>query len=162
MQLNNTLFTINFTIYNEKQDLKNQTLECCGKVCRGWFSHVSETSSLVDGCLDDVRAAVLNKNKKWYHKLFNTLTSVCTFSILFFIHLPRCLQGEFVYQSRDSMVGDNFLYIPDLNVWSKANTVRRNYKGSEGHSKERVYRFNWQQSHKQIPENRAIYLMEIY
>ena len=47
-------------------------------------------------------------------------------------------------------------------MWSRGNIVRRNYKGSEGDSKERVHRFNLQQSHKQIPANRAIYLIEIY
>ena len=34
----------------------------------------------------------------------NTLTLVCIFSILFFIHSLRCWLGEFVYQSRASLV----------------------------------------------------------
>ena len=42
-----------------------------------------------------------------------TLTSVCIFSILFFIHFLRCWQGEFVYQSNTSLVGDRFLYSHD-------------------------------------------------
>ena len=119
LQLNNTLFAINFTIYNEKQDLKNQTLECCGKVCRGWFSHVSETSSLVDGCLgDDVRAAVLNKNKKQYHKLF-TLTSVCIFSILFFTHLPRCWKENLsINQEILWLVIISFIFLIFLYIYS--------------------------------------------
>ena len=46
-----------------------------------------------------------------------TLTSVCTFSILFSILFIRCWQGEFVWQSRVSLVGDHFLYYGNLNVW---------------------------------------------
>ena len=35
-------------------------------------------------------------------------------------------QGEFVKQSRASLVGDHFLYSRDLNVWFRADKVRRN------------------------------------
>ena len=45
-----------------------------------------------------------------------TLTSVCIFSILFFIHFLRCWQGEFVYQSKASFVCDHFLYSCEFNV----------------------------------------------
>ena len=55
-----------------------------------------------------------------------TLTSVCIFSILFFIHFPRCWQGEFVCQSKPSFVCDHFLYSHDLNVWFKSDIVGRN------------------------------------
>ena len=39
-----------------------------------------------------------------------TLTSVNIFSILFSIQFLQCGQGEFVYQSRASLVGDHVLY----------------------------------------------------
>lgn len=44
-----------------------------------------------------------------------TLTSACRFSILFFVHLLRCYQGEFVWPSRVSLVGDQF----PLCLWLK-------------------------------------------
>ena len=56
----------------------------------------------------------------------HTLTSVCKFSTLFFIHFLRCWQGEFVYQSKDSFPGDQFLYSHDLDVWFRGNVVGRN------------------------------------
>ena len=43
-----------------------------------------------------------------------SLTSAFIFSILFSVHLLRCWQGEFVYQSRVSLVGDHFLYFHDI------------------------------------------------
>ena len=46
------------------------------------------------------------RTKVW---AFYTLTSVCIFSIVFFIHFLRCWQGEFVEQSRATSVGDHFL-----------------------------------------------------
>ena len=55
-----------------------------------------------------------------------TLTSVCIFSILFPIHFLRCWQGEFVYQSRASLLGDHFLFSHVLDVWFKGDIVRRN------------------------------------
>ena len=55
-----------------------------------------------------------------------TLTSGCTFSIMFSIHFQRYWQGEFIKQSRASFVGDNFLYSPDLEVWFRGDMVRRN------------------------------------
>ena len=45
----------------------------------------------------------------------NTLTSVCTFSILHSIHFLRCWQGEVLKQSRASLVCDHFLYSLNLN-----------------------------------------------
>ena len=41
---------------------------------------------------------------------FYTIMSVCIFSILFSMHFFRCLQGEFVWQSKASIIGDHFLY----------------------------------------------------
>ena len=55
-----------------------------------------------------------------------TLKSVYIFSILFFIHFLRCWQGEFVYRSKASFVGDHFLYSHNLNMWFRGNIVRRN------------------------------------
>ena len=112
--------------------------ECCEKVCRGWFSHVPESSSLVVGCLDaDVEAAVLNKNKKWYHKLCNTPTSVYILSILFSIHFPvtwtdswkqrnlhdRNLLGKCQHQLQKGTTLWNSLWncIKNITVWSSLN-----------------------------------------
>ena len=55
-----------------------------------------------------------------------TITSVCIFSILFFIHFSTCWQGEFVKQSRASLVGHDFLYSIDFIVWFRGDIVRRN------------------------------------
>ena len=49
-----------------------------------------------------------------------TLTSVCIFSTLFFIHFLRCWQGEFVCQSKDFFPGDHFLSSHNLNVWFRS------------------------------------------
>ena len=38
------------------------------------------------------------------------INPVSTFSFLLFIHFVRCWQGEFVYQSKVSFVGDHFLH----------------------------------------------------
>ena len=51
---------------------------------------------------------------------------VFIFSILFTVHLLGCCQGEFVYESRVSLVGDHFLYSHDINVWFSGDIVRRN------------------------------------
>ena len=50
----------------------------------------------------------------------------CIFSILLFIHFLRYWQGEFVYQSKASSVGDHFLYSNDLYVWFRGDILRRN------------------------------------
>ena len=50
---------------------------------------------------------------------------VAIFSILFSIHFPSCQQGEFVEQSRASIV-DHSLYSHDLYVWFGDDIVRRN------------------------------------
>ena len=42
------------------------------------------------------------------------------------LHFPRCWQGEFVHQSKASLVGDHFLYSCGLNVWFRGDIVRRN------------------------------------
>ena len=54
------------------------------------------------------------------------LTSVCIFSILFSIHFLRCWRREFVYRSREYLVGDNFLHSHDVTVWYRGDIVRRN------------------------------------
>ena len=54
-----------------------------------------------------------------------TLISLCIFSILFIIHFLRCWKGEFVEQSRTSLVGDHFLYPHDLNVWFRGDLKRK-------------------------------------
>ena len=50
----------------------------------------------------------------------------CIFSIQLSRHFLRLWQGEFVQQSRSSLVGDHFHYSPDLNVWFRDDVVRRN------------------------------------
>ena len=45
-----------------------------------------------------------------------TQTSVCIFSIVFSIHFPSYLQGEFVEQSKASLLDDHFLYSCNLNM----------------------------------------------
>ena len=57
---------------------------------------------------------------------FHTLRWVCIFSIPFSIHFLTWRHGEFVYQSRASLVGDNFLNFRDLTVWFRDANVRRN------------------------------------
>ena len=54
-----------------------------------------------------------------------TLTSGCIFSILFSIYFLRGWQGEFVQQSRASIVGDHFLHSCDVNVWFRGDVVRK-------------------------------------
>ena len=54
-----------------------------------------------------------------------TLTWICIFFTLFFIHFLRCWQGEFVCQSRGSFSDDHFLYSHDLNVWFSSTFLHR-------------------------------------
>ena len=66
---------------------------------------------------------------KWGRKdliTLYTLSLVCIFSSLFSIHFFRCCQGEFVLQSRASLVGDHFLYSRGLNVWFSGCALRTN------------------------------------
>ena len=55
-----------------------------------------------------------------------SLTSVWIFSILLPRHFQGFWQGEFVQQSKASLVGDHLLYSHDLNVWFRGDVVRRN------------------------------------
>ena len=43
------------------------------------------------------------------------------------MHSLSCRQGEFVLQSRASLVGDHFLYSHDLNVWFRGDIAWRNW-----------------------------------
>ena len=65
------------------------------------------------------------KNPLKYRLTLYSLTSECIFSILFSIHLLRCWQGEFVYQSRVFQAGDHFLYSRDLTAWFRGDSVGR-------------------------------------
>ena len=58
-----------------------------------------------------------------------TLTSVCIFSILLSRHFLGFWQGEFVQQSRASLVGDHLLYSHDLNVCEEKLYVSHSVKG---------------------------------
>ena len=56
----------------------------------------------------------------------DTPTSVCIFSVLFFIHFRRCWQEEFVYQSKAFFIDDSFFYSRDINLWFRGDIVGRN------------------------------------
>ena len=58
----------------------------------------------------------------------NPLLSNISMHILhtYSIHFLRFWKGEFVQQSRASLVGDRFIYSHDLNVWIRDDIVRRN------------------------------------
>ena len=60
------------------------------------------------------------------YTLTHSLTLVCVFSILFFVHFQRGWQGEFVSQSRAALVGDQLLYSHNFHVWFMGDIVRRN------------------------------------
>ena len=73
------------------------------------------------------------KEKNWCHTnrwfpCTKALISTCLFSILFSIHFLRCWQGEFLKQSRATLVSMwsflSFLWV--FNVWFKFGIVRRN------------------------------------
>ena len=66
------------------------------------------------------------ENLWWLWLILYILTSIWTFSILFSIHFLRCWQGEFVYQSRECLVCDHFLYFHDRTVWCRGYIVGRN------------------------------------
>ena len=44
------------------------------------------------------------------------------------VHFLRCWQGEFVEQSRASLVGCHLLYSCGFNVWFRGDIVQRNYR----------------------------------
>ena len=52
-----------------------------------------------------------------------SLTSVCIFSILLPRHFLRFWQGEFVQQSRASLLGAHLLYPHDLDVWFRVTLI---------------------------------------
>ena len=64
----------------------------------------------------------------WEMVHFNPLHPHISMHILhtFLCTLLWYWQREFVKQSRASLVGDHFLYSRDLNVWFRADNVRRN------------------------------------
>ena len=77
---------------------------------------------------------IIKKNSRWKLWMLQLicltlyiLTSVCIFSILFSIHFLRCWQGEFVWQSRASLLGDHLPHSHDLHAWSRGDSLRRNY-----------------------------------
>ena len=53
-------------------------------------------------------------------------TSVCIFSILFSIHLLRMLTRRICLRIKSFFFGDHSLYACNLNVWFRADIVRRN------------------------------------
>ena len=55
----------------------------------------------------------------------HTLISVYMFSILFIICFLRCWKREFVYQSRSSLVSDDFLCSRDFYAWFRGDIGRK-------------------------------------
>ena len=85
-----------------------------------------------------------NQKSLWSLLTLLTITSICVFFILFFIHSLRWWHGEFVYQSRASLVGDNLLY-PRILVtsviqkWSRGKNLDASHsKGPKREKKPRV------------------------
>lgn len=56
---------------------------------------------------------------------FYSLISVYMFSILFIICFLRCWKREFVYQSRSSLVSDDFLCSRDFYAWFRGDIGRK-------------------------------------
>ena len=102
------------------------------KTC--WSKWLKQTHALPDSEESHVDYLVYD-NDQWGIRISTctkilavcSLTSVCTLSILFSIHCLRCWQGEFVEQSRVSLVGDHFLNSCDPCMWFRGDIVRRNY-----------------------------------
>ena len=64
-----------------------------------------------------------------YSNEFNPFhPSVCMFFVLFPLHFPTSLQGDFVQKSRASLLGNYFLYSRDLIVLPRDYIVGRNEK----------------------------------
>ena len=61
------------------------------------------------------------------------LISVWMFSILFCIHFLRCWQGEFVEQSRASLVGDHFISCHELNEWFRGDIISNKQQQNKNH-----------------------------
>ena len=83
--------------------------------------HFHEKFFSADHCHKKVENVICSPKVTLY-----SLTSVCIFSILFPRHFLMFLQGEFVQQSKASLVGDHLLYSHDLSVWSSGDVVGRN------------------------------------
>ena len=92
----------------------------------------------------NVFTVTTNHKSLWSLLTLFIITSICVFFILFFIHSLRWWHGEFFYQSRASLVGDNLLY-PRILVtsviqkWSRAKNLDASHsKGPKREKKPRV------------------------
>ena len=73
----------------------------------------------------DKEALKKRKNPLKYRLTLYSLTSECIFSILFSIHLLRCLQGTFVYQSRVFLSWWSFSLFSWPYWWFRRDSVGR-------------------------------------
>ena len=105
-----------------------------GKIHASCIMHHKSHKNPMPSSLPSVMKEFLgNSSRSWRTSFKNfvypwtlTHTSVCMFSILLSVLFLRGWQGEFLYQSRASLVVDYFLYSCDLNVWLRGGMVRRN------------------------------------
>ena len=86
--------------------------------------HVNDKWTPFKTMLSEISTTILSP---WIQNILQaSQTSIC----IFFIQLPRHFvafwQGEFVQQSRASLVGDHLLYSYDLSIWFRGDIVRRN------------------------------------
>ena len=129
----NQAFVFHFALLGEQQDAVDNLITAMDLtdaqrwVIFSWYKMIYLTAlySLSDHsfwswCVEPHTVFIL-----WLLTLY-TPTLVCIFSTLFFIHFPRCWQGEFVIQSKGSLPGDHFLYSHYLNVWFRSDIVGRN------------------------------------
>lgn len=98
-----------------------------------FMHHKSHKNPLPSSLPSVMKEFLGNSSRSWRTSFKNfvypwtlTHTSVCMFSILLSVLFLRGWQGEFLYQSRASLVVDYFLYSCDLNAWLRGGMVRRN------------------------------------
>ena len=80
------------------------------RITEAWRSLNSAVSARLTACIYPLHP---NFNMRILHTVLHTFL--------------RCWQGEFVQQSRASLVGGHFLNFYDPNVWFRGDIVRRNY-----------------------------------
>ena len=67
----------------------------------------------------------------WYSRTWLFIlyipTSLCIFSVQFSLHSLQCWKGDFFFLNQAHLVGDHFLYSHCLNVWLRADVLKRNW-----------------------------------
>ena len=133
----NQAFVFHFAFLGEQQDAVDNLITAMDLtdaqrwVIFGWYKMVSAAYLRFIWLQCNPKWPFFSKSMFWtphclHFVALYTLTSVCIFSTLFFIHFPRCWQGEFVIQSKGSLPGDHFLYSHYFNVWFRSDIVGRN------------------------------------